>query len=296
MRLSLCCLALGVLPALGQVGSTAVYTQFQQPPPQAVLDSMKEEVASIMSPAGLRLEWRPLDSVTGSEVFSELAVAKFKGRCDTSSLPPVHFQTGPLAWSHVTDGVVLPFTDVDCERIHAFLQSRLLRVATDTREKVLGRAMGRVLAHELYHIFARSTHHASRDVDKPYYTAAELVSDEFGFEQKESHILHLAAQPILNVKDRLLHSRSRPPQAGSSAYVRSGCNTCHGPHGLGSRNGPSLRPDGEYLDSVILAAKLERNGPKMSRRARGLRMPPPVLAEEDIDDLVRFLNTVEDQF
>jgi len=47
MKLRLCCLALGVLPAFGQVGSTAIYTEFQNNPPELVLDSIKAEIDSI---------------------------------------------------------------------------------------------------------------------------------------------------------------------------------------------------------------------------------------------------------
>ena len=48
------------------------------------------------------------------------------------------------------------------------------------------------------------------------------------------------------------------------------------------------------MDSVVLAAKLDRGGPKMCKRARELKVPPPSLAEEDIQAIVRFLNGNDD--
>jgi len=297
MKLRLGCLVLGVLPALGQVGSTAVYTSFQREPPEAVLDSMRLEVAAIMSPGGLCLNWRSLDGVRETEVFSELAVARFRGNCDGSGLAASGIEPGALAWSHVSDGVVLPFAEVDCDRIQGFLQRRLLGLETRSREEVFGRAVGRVLAHELYHIFARAQGHGTRDVDRPSFTAAELVDDEFGFDDAKYHILQLTKQPALTAKNRALPEKKSWPakiQAGLAAFVKSGCTVCHGSLGQGTRHGPSLRPTGETLDSVVLAAKLERGGPKMCKRARDLKVPAPALAEEDIQEIVRFLNAVEE--
>ncbi len=281
----LCCLALGVLPALAQTGSTAIYTEFQPEPPSAVLDSMKEEVASIMSPGGLRFEWRSLNGLRGSEVFMELAVAKFKGRCDGDIVTLGRADSGPLAWSHVSDGVVLPFTDVDCDRIGRFLKERLMGLEEKTRKRVFGRAIGRVLAHELFHIFARATGHASRNVDKPYYSAADLVADDFSA-ANEFHIL--AAKP----NGGATPGKSKSPQGGMSIYVKSGCSNCHGSQGQGSKHAPALRVAGRWIDSVMLAARLERGGPKMRRRAKELKVPEPSLAEDELTDLIRFLNAL----
>jgi len=296
VRFDLGCLVLAVLPALGQVESVAVYTGFQQKPPQTVLDSMQEEVAAIMAPGGLRLDWRSLDAVRG-EVFSELAVARFKGNCAASGVMPSGVEVGALAWSHVSDGVVLPFTDVDCDRIQLFLQHQMRSLEVSRRERVFGRAMGRVLAHELYHIFARAQNHGSRDVDKPAFTATELVADDFGFDDTKYHILQVIRQPAPAAKDKGPAKDKSPRgkiQLGLAAYVKSGCGTCHGSRGQGNHHGPSIRPLGEWLDSVILAAKLERDGPRMCKRARDLKVPAPALAEEDIREIVRFLNSTEE--
>ena len=298
MKLGLACLVLGAFPALGQVESTAVYTAFQQEPPELVLDSMKQEVGAIMSPGGLRLNWRSLKGVDGTEVFSELAVAKFRGNCDGSGGLPGASQPHALAWSHVSEGVVIPFADVDCDRIESFLRTKLVTMEPANRQKVFGRAVGRVLAHELYHIFARATGHGTRDVDKPYYTVAELVEDDFGFDDSKHHILQLnmpSGMPARETaaKEKGLRARG---QAGLAAFAKSGCNLCHGSRGQGTRHGPAVRAVGEvgeWLNSVVLAAKLERNGPAMRKRAKDLKVPVPSLEESDIRDVVQFLNAGE---
>jgi hypothetical protein len=164
----------------------SLYTSFQQSSPTAVLFAIEDEVDTIMAPLGMHFEWRSLTAARGNEVSAELAVISFKGRCDVAGLMARTAQPGALGWTHVSDGVILPFSDVDCDRIRVFLQRELLFLRAETREEVFGRAVGRVLAHELYHIFAQTAHHASDGVAKSAYTVQELLSDGFHFDEHEA--------------------------------------------------------------------------------------------------------------
>ena len=96
---------------------------------------------------------------------------------------------GALGWTHVSDGTILPFSDIECDRIRGFIQKDLLAVRPEEREDAYGRAVARVVAHELYHIFANTSHHGSCGVGKSAYTVQELLSDDFQFEAKESMAL-----------------------------------------------------------------------------------------------------------
>ena len=184
-------LLLAVLPAFGgQKGATlapiALYSQFQQEPPAGVLESIREELASIMAPMGLRFEWHALNGSRGDEVAVELAVVTFKGQCDVSHLTLHGGHAGPLGWTHVSDGSILPFADIDCDGIRSFLQTGLLGARAQNREELLGRAIGRVLAHELYHIFANTQHHGAGGVGKAAYTIDNLLRGQFQFDERES--------------------------------------------------------------------------------------------------------------
>ncbi len=187
-------LMLAALPAPGQqpgppIAPIALYTSFQQAPPAAVLEALHAEVESIMSTAGLRFEWRNLSSVKGNEVAVELAVLTFKGRCDIEDLGQRREHIGALGWTHVSDGVILPFSDIDCDGIRKFLRSDLFTIRPALRAAAYGRAIGRVLAHELYHIFADTKHHASCGIAKEAYSVQELLSDNFRFEDREATAL-----------------------------------------------------------------------------------------------------------
>jgi len=194
MKWLLFCLAVGVLPAAGEpreapVATITLYTQFQQDPPKVMLEAIQAELESIMSPMGLHFLWRSLSAASGSEVSVELAVVHFKGNCDVTSHEPHNPGLGALGRTYVSDGSILPFGDVDCDRIGSFVQQGLMALDRDGREGAFGRAVGRVLAHEIYHIFANTVRHGSAGVGKAAYTVRELLCDCFQFEERESQAL-----------------------------------------------------------------------------------------------------------
>jgi hypothetical protein len=150
-----------------------------------VLTALEEELEDIMTPMGTHFEWRSLETARGNEVSVELAVITFKGRCDAAGLTLRARNPGALGWTHISDGIILPFADVDCDRIRDFVQRELIFVEEPKRERSFGRAIARVLAHELFHIFANTTHHGSSGVAKSAYSVQELLADDFAFEEGE---------------------------------------------------------------------------------------------------------------
>ena len=185
------CLALAAAPLFGgQPGAAlapiVLYTQFQQDAPEAVVESLQAEVRSIMAPIGLVFRWRDLTASDGRQVSVELAVINFKGRCDVAGLLPHSSNPGPLGWTHISNGTILPFADVDCSAVRAFVQKELLLARLEDRAQFFGRALGRVLAHELYHIFANTTRHGSDGVGRGFYSVQDLLSCDFQFQARES--------------------------------------------------------------------------------------------------------------
>jgi hypothetical protein len=149
---------------------------------------MKTELDAIMAASGVAFTWRSVGDVSGNEIIAELVVVHFRGVCEPQEFSPMPSQSGPLGWTHTSDGQVLPFSDVDCDRIRSLIYPALIAAPQHERSRLMGRAMGRVLAHELYHIFTNSTHHGG-GLAKPVYTGAELVSNNFRFENRETNSL-----------------------------------------------------------------------------------------------------------
>jgi len=281
---------MGALPMPGQVAAIAVYTQFQHQPPPAVVSSLEKEATEILSPLGLELDWRSLEGVHGNEISQQLAVVKFKGTCDARDLLPSPFRSGGLGWTHISDGEILPFMDIDCDHIRGFVRSPLAGMAAGERDAALGRAMARVMVHELYHILGRTVRHGSGPADHRAYTVQELTSDRLLLEQGECRIVDAADSKAPSARTFLF---SRPPgssRRGQAKFLEQKCGLCHGARGEGSSRGPALRIAGHLLDAAELATRLGMQSRAMCRRADQLKIPAPALTASDIHDLVKYLN------
>jgi hypothetical protein len=271
------------VPAPGQVGSTALYYEFKQPPAPSVVQAIRDEVASLLEPGGIYTEWQTMP-INEQRVWTELAVVTFQGRCEALPVAENPYQDHRLGWTHISDGEVLPFATVDCEAVRAEILRDLLNMPRQSRDKTLGRAIGRVTAHELLHIFARTTHHSAHGVDQATLSKAELLADRMILEEHESGQI---LRPNPNLVSKIDAGSAK---AGRASFVREGCGTCHGVEGQGSKRGPVLRVAGRSLNSVILAAKLSKSQGKMCQRARSLKMTQPSLAEDELQDLACFLS------
>jgi len=198
MKLPILALVLSALPALGGSLPTTtpqitIYTSYQHDLSDVVEKSMQAELASIMEPVGFELEWRSLEAPNESRVASEIVVLTFRGKCDAQGLTLASHENAGLGWTHLSDGEILPFAEVDCDRVRMLVQNDLFRLPPMERAKALGRAMARVTAHELYHILAHTMRHGS-GLSKPAYSPQELLADEFLFDQRETKALRRPAK------------------------------------------------------------------------------------------------------
>src|SRR5207249_8535361 len=131
--------------------------------------------------------------------------------CDLADLVPQRIEGAALGRTHVTDGQVLPFSEVNCDRIRAFLSQALMPLAPQDRNEAFGRAVARVLAHELYHIITRTALHGSSGVARAAYTVPELMAGDFYFEKADLRALGAC---------RVTH-RSRDSRGGLLRYPDS---------------------------------------------------------------------------
>jgi hypothetical protein len=164
----------------------AIYYSLDTRPAPAVWTSMQSELARIFDPASVSFTWRQLDG-RGGEAESELVVVRFRGACTTD-----HWQAAgrglsaqggySLADSDISNGQVLPFADVDCNALRSYLAGE--RFADPSAS--LGKAMARVLSHEIYHILTDSTAHAHSGIARAAHSRAELTASTFAFGKTET--------------------------------------------------------------------------------------------------------------
>ncbi len=171
----------------------AVYLEFDHAPSPVSLERMKQEAALIMKPAGLQLLWRDSAETEAHESFAHLVVIRFRGVCGDAPILYGTYapeaQAAALASTAVSDGRVLPFSEVGCDEVRRYLEP-VTRGAKD-RDGVLGRALARVMAHEMYHMLLEERGHGRDGVARSYHRRDELVARTFRFHGREIEKLRI---------------------------------------------------------------------------------------------------------
>src|ERR1700674_4285651 len=145
MRALSCAIALIVCypPAFAETkkssSSLAILFRFDGPLSQAAFQEMERELTTLMEPSAVRPEWHDRRDITQADSFQSLVMVNFHGRCRLEPGAAPADGEKPLAWTHVVDGKVLPFSDVECDRVRASIRSSTgMRQLSDL---VLGRAL-----------------------------------------------------------------------------------------------------------------------------------------------------------
>lgn len=188
------CTLLCWVPSLfGESSSIAVFMDFKAAPSVEAVSQMEREISIIMKPSGLEFDWRMMSDRQTGESFRDLVVFTFKGHCLTEG--PIYDELGPfadrqpLAFTRISEGHILPFSDVECDTIRNYIAGNVASAHPAEREGILGRALGRVVAHELYHILVGTTTHADGGVARSFHTRKDLTGPEFHFTARESKML-----------------------------------------------------------------------------------------------------------
>src|ERR1022692_261887 len=166
-------------------GALTIYTRFAHSPSPLSIGYMKTELDAIMLPFNLHFDWRSLEQANGHETVAEIVVVSFKGVCQADTMPHWEPSAHTLGSTHIADGQILPFADVDCDSIRELMVSSLAPASPPERARLLGHAMARVLAHELYHFLAHTTKHASTGIAKGSYTGTELAAGILRFDEAQ---------------------------------------------------------------------------------------------------------------
>ena len=188
-------------PASKNIPSVGVFLDFDSVPGQVPVDAMKKEVDKILKPSGVALDWRMASENHGDEVFAGLVVLKFKGKCKLEGWgdTPPGFLPGEeytLGATKVVNGHVLPFTEVRCDEVKRALAYLRPEANQRERQRAFGIALGRVVAHELYHILASTTSHAARGLAKASESLEDLVNaGSMGFRSEDSTAIRQGVLP-----------------------------------------------------------------------------------------------------
>jgi hypothetical protein len=162
-----------------------VYLKAAAGQPQPPADEMKREVEALMEGAGYSVSWRSPGDFGQDEGGAAVIVSEFQGICEapragTILAPP---DAGAiLASTAVSDGEVLPFIAVDCATVTRLLAPALPNEGSARRTFLYGRALGRVVAHELFHALTGTREHDQGGIAKHSFRASDILAEHFEFE------------------------------------------------------------------------------------------------------------------
>lgn len=169
--------------------NVTVLLEFEQPHSSTSLLEMERETQTILKDSGLKLQFRMKQETPTDTVFQDVVVVRMKGQCKMDNFPVLLDERGPLAYTHTTDGEVLPFSEVQCDRIRRSINSAMVGGDRGRADQLFGRAMGRVLAHEMFHIFAQTGQHGKQGVAKTALSGSQLISDSLPMDPHEVRTL-----------------------------------------------------------------------------------------------------------
>lgn len=152
--------------------------QFEQEHSEASITAMKREFAEIMKAAGLTFDYKLRSELSEFDSPADIILVKFKGQCRMKLLPELFDERGPFATTQMVDGQMLPFSEVACDRVRVSVRSSMSGTQKKDGDTTLGRALGRVLAHEVYHILSKSSHHGNKGVARRALSSTELTAEK----------------------------------------------------------------------------------------------------------------------
>jgi hypothetical protein len=162
---------LPVCAAYPRVGVTVVL-QFEDQYSELSIGEMKTEAQALVKDSGVVLSWRRMDQLSSSAAFPRMVVVRFRGVCQMGlPVPPLPLEAVTLGSTYILGGEPSPFSDIECDRIRSSLGAQPGR-----GDLLFGRALGRVLAHELHHVIDRTRRHTATSYMRQSLSVADLIA------------------------------------------------------------------------------------------------------------------------
>jgi hypothetical protein len=200
-----------------------VFLDFDRDPSGSSIETMKSEVGRVLAATGAELSWRALKSETAPQTFDNLAVLRFRGSCrmgrigTTYALDPDKTRV-TLASTDVSAGLVTGFSSVECDQIVRCISGLVSSSCERDRDTALGRALGRVVAHELYHMMAQTREHGHGGLTKALQSPFELIREKFSIDRQA---LEWMRDHLETKKNRARENDSERGVEAASSSVRT---------------------------------------------------------------------------
>ena len=171
-----------------------IVADFQGPHTPASIALMKQEFAGIMKDSGLNVEWRSPQEASEAAV-DNLVVVQFKGKCILEPVGYLYDERGPLAFTSTTNGDVLPFSEVACDQVTSVIRTAMFAGDYNHADALLGRALARVVAHEVIHMLTKSGEHGHAGIARSAFSGKQLIGEALPLFPEDLKRVQVADRP-----------------------------------------------------------------------------------------------------
>ena len=149
---------------------------FSSQPEFGVVDLMKTEIREILAPTGVPIVFQRVGTQNAAQPFRKIVVVHFRGACQSQldADVPNSLDHPALGKTAVAAGRVIPDVQVFCNEVRAYVPS----VSRTPFVQMYGRALGRVVTHELYHALLSTREHARSGVARFTQSSRDLTRDK----------------------------------------------------------------------------------------------------------------------
>lgn len=157
---------------------------------------MENETSTILKTTGLKLNWR-LRNEAAMNAYPDLVVMTFNGACKFDQDARAYNTLAPLASTKTTNHQIQSFGQVDCDHVVESARSAMWGSDFAHADFLVGRALGRVVTHEIVHMLTHSAAHNRDGVFEPALSGRQLIAPtlplaameveklRYGFESEE---------------------------------------------------------------------------------------------------------------
>jgi hypothetical protein len=145
---------------------------------------LKRELDEAFKDSKLKLDIQLRDRSKRLEA-TEIVVVRLKGVCRMDNFAPLMDEQGPLAWTHIVDGQILPFSDVACDHVRNAVAKAMWGGQRREKDRLLGRALARVIAHEIMHIVGKTHEHSENGIFREGLSGQQLVAARLTFDPQD---------------------------------------------------------------------------------------------------------------
>lgn len=161
--------------------TTAVLFDFSGPVSEPFWERLQGELDQNAAPVAPErsIRWMKRQQFQKGLEFPEVVQVRLEGHCNADQPTGQQVAGGALGWvyRYTINGEIQPIAYVDCDQIAQALERELRGMSSRGRQQKFARAISRVVAHELTHIFSQNAHHSPRGLQRAHLSATELTSE-----------------------------------------------------------------------------------------------------------------------